>query len=307
MKNRLSLLLLCCCVAASPLFAQSVSTPTSKDSPVVEIETRGAFPFEFDAEYGYMGHGEVERENNRAELDEDYFWARFLYTPRTAIGILRLGAAYERYGFGYTGSDFELPGGLQSATAVIGLDTKFSDSILVRIEATPGLYSGKELDGGDFHMPVVIGGSYIYNDNLQFVLGVSIDYERDNPVLPGGGIRWRMGSQWVLNAVLPKPRIEFELMQGFTLYAGADVRGSTFRVHDTFGDERGDTALNNAVLTYTEVRVGTGFEWKPAPQIRVGFEGGYLAYREFDYHRTEVRYHHEEGAPYAAASFRMAF
>ena len=306
--NRLSPLLLCFCLASSPLLAQSVNTPTAKDSPIVETEPRAAFPFEFDAEYGYFGHGEVEREERTAELDEDYFSARFLYTPRLAFGILRLGAAYERFGFNYTDSPLELPGGLHSAVAVIGLDTKFSDSILVRIEMTPGLYSsGNEIDLDDFHMPVVIGGSYIYSDNLQFVFGVSIDYERDFPVLPGGGVRWRMGSQWVLNAVLPKPRIEFELLPEFTLYAGADVRGSTFRVRDDFGTERGDRSLNNAVLTYTEIRVGAGFEWKPAPQVRVGFEGGYLAYREFDYHRTEVRYHHEEGAPYAAASMRLAF
>ena len=308
MKNRLSHILLCLCLAGSPLFAQSVNTPTAKDSPIVETETRSAVPFEFDAEFGYFGHGEVEREEQEAELDEDYLSLRFLYTPRLAFGILRLGAAYERFGFNYTGSALELPGGLHSAAAVIGLDTKFSDSILVRIEMTPGVYSsGNEIDTDDFRVPVVIGGSYIYNDNLQFVLGVSIDYDRDNAFLPGGGIRWRMGSQWVLNAVLPKPRIEFELMPEFTLYAGGDIRGSTFRVRDDFGSDRGDASLNNAVLTYTEVRAGLGFEWKPAPQVRVGFEGGYLVYREFDYHRTEVRYHHENGAPYAAASLRLAF
>jgi hypothetical protein len=219
---------------------------------------------------------------------------------------LRLGADYERFGFSAPNL-FEVPSGLQSLAGVVGLDTQFSDSILVRFEATPGFYSSKHIEGDDFHVPVVLGGTYIYSSDLQFVFGVSYDYERDYPVLPGGGIRWRTGSQWVLNAVLPTPRLEFEMTKTFTIYAGADIKGSTYRVDDRFGTQRGDMRLNHAVVTYTEVRAGLGFEWKLSPEIKASLEGGYLPYRNFDFYRANVRYHNEEGGPYGSIALHAAF
>ena len=303
------------CIALSFCSAGLVFAGSSTNENAATASTEeagGGFPFEIEAEYGYFGESEVSRgrlPNLRDvdDLDEDYAYAKFIYTPRIKFGILRLGAVYERFGFG--GNElFEVPRGLQSLAAVVGLDTKFSDAILVRLEMQPGLYSSKHLDGDDYHIPIVFGGTYIYSDTLQFVLGVSIDYERDYPVFPGGGVRWRMGAQLLLNAVLPTPRLEYELTKDFTLYAGADLKGSTFRVDDRFGTEHGgDTRLNHAVVTYTEVRTGLGFEWKMAPEIKFSLEGGYLPYRNIDFYRADVRYHHEEGAPYVSASVRAAF
>ena len=203
--------------------------------------------------------------------------------------------------------EFEVPSGLQSISAVVGLDTQFSDSILVRFEAQPGLYSGTRFDRGDFHIPFIFGGTYIYSPDLQFVLGVSVDYERSYPVFPGGGVRWRLASQWVLNAVLPTPRLEFEVVKNFTIYGGTDLKGSTFRVGDRFGIDRGNPRLNHAVVTYSEVRTGLGVEWKISPGIKIGVEGGYLPYRNLDFHRADVRYHQEQGGGYASVAIAAAF
>jgi opacity protein-like surface antigen len=282
-----------------------------------------SFPFEFEAEYSYIGDSEVSRGfRHIRDFDENYSLLRFVYTPRIKVGILRLGANWERFGFdlpdstrlrrtstpdGFILGPPQIPETLQSVSAIVGLDTQFSDSILVRFEAQPGFYGTGDLDGGDFNIPFVLGGTYILSPELQFVLGVSLDYERKYPVFPGGGIRWRFASQWVLNAVLPTPRLEFEATRNLTLYAGGDLKGSTFRAGDHFGDKRADPRLNHAVLTYTEIRTGAGVEWKLSPQVKLSVEGGYLAYREFDYHRTDVRYHHDSGAPYGAIALRGAF
>ncbi|MDQ6940804.1 MAG: DUF6268 family outer membrane beta-barrel protein [Verrucomicrobiota bacterium] len=310
MKKRLYVFLFCFCLTSPALFAggPTVETPTSND--VATEETHG-FPFEADFQYGYIGQGEVSRgrlPNLRDvnDLDEDYLFARFIYTPRIKFGILRLGAVYERFGFGAPNL-FEVPSGLQSLSGVFGLDTKLSDAILIRFEATPGFYSSKHIDGNDFHAPMILGGTYIYSSDLQFVFGVSFDYEREQPVLPGGGIRWRLASQWLLDAVLPTPRLNYEVTRNFTIYGGADIKGSTFRVDDSFGNQRGDTRLNHAVVTYTEVRAGVGMELKVAPQIKVSIEGGYMPYRNFDFYRADVRYHNEEGAPYGSLAIHAAF
>ena len=91
-------------------------------------------------------------------------------------------------------------------------------------------------------------------------------------------------------------------------FVGADLKGSTFRVDQNFGTRQaGDFRLNNAWMDYTEIRVGLGAEIKLSPEVKLSFEGGYVPYREFDYHRTPVRYHHEDGAAYGSVAFRAAF
>jgi hypothetical protein len=66
---------------------------------------------------------------------------------------------------------------------VLRLDTEFSESVLVRLEASPGFYGVDYDDFGrdTFNVPVILGGTYIYSSNLQFVFGIGIDALRDNP------------------------------------------------------------------------------------------------------------------------------
>ncbi len=265
-------------------------------------------PFEVNVEVAYIGDSDVARGTRRVnDFDEIYSDARFVYTPRVMFGILRLGVNWERFSFLDMPNGVQTPDTLQSVSGVIGLDTQFSDSILFRIEAQPGLYGTQSLDGDTFDVPVIIGGTYIYSSDLQFVFGVSVDFDRKYPVFPGGGIRWRLSSQWVLDAVVPTPRLEFEAMKNMTFYAGANLKGSVFRTEDRFGNSVGDTRLNNALVTYTEVRTGVGVEWKIAPEIKFSAEAGYMPYREFDFDRADVRYHHEGGAPYGALALTATY
>ena len=304
--KKILLSLILACGAAGATHAGTMSDSASTEG-FPEAGLR--IPFEFDAEFTYVGASTVRRGAREvSDFDETYSFLRLIYTPRTKIGILRLGAASERFSFGLP-PNVQLEDTLQSVSAVVGLDTQFSDSILIRFEAEPGLYgSADRLDGDTFMIPFVLGGTYIYNSDLQFVLGVSVNFDRMFPVYPGGGIRWRLASQWVLNAVLPTPRLEFQASPTTTFFLGANLKGSTFRVGKNFGTRQaGDARLNNAVLDYTEARVGAGAEIKLSPEIKLTFEGGYVPYREFDYHRTNVRYHHEEGAAYGTVAFRAAF
>jgi opacity protein-like surface antigen len=302
------LALLAFCLATSPLLAgiDFKTTAPARDEPAVE--SKMPIPFEFDAEFAYLGSSDVARGYRELnDFDEIYSLVRFVYTPRIRIGILRLGGAYERFGFDFP-AGAQVPDTLQAVSAVIGLDTQLSDSILLRFEASPGLYgTGDQLDGDTFNVPFLLGGTYIFSPDIQYVFGVSVDIDRKYPVIPGGGVRWHFASQWTLNAVLPTPRLEYEVNNNLMIFAGANLKGATFRTSDRFGDGSGDTRLNHAVLTYTEVRTGLGLKWKLSPEVSLSLEGGYMPYREFDYSRTEVRYHHEGGAPYGAISLNAAF
>jgi hypothetical protein len=289
-------------------FAGSDKDFSTASNEVVEEPYK--FSAEFTIEQAYIGGADVQRGGRAVnDFDEYYSNLAFIYTPRIKFGILRLGAQWERYSFGFPNGGQQLPNTLQSVNSIVGLDTKFSDSLLFRVEAQPGFYgtSFDHLDGDSFNVPFVLGGTYIYSPDVQFVFGVGVNFQSRFPVLPGGGIRWKFAPNWVLNAVLPTPRLEYELNRSVTLFAGADIKANTFRVDDRFGDNHGDTSLNSAWLSYEEVRIGGGAEWKINSSLSFTIEGGYVPYRQFDFHRTEVRYHNESGAPYGAVMLHGAF
>jgi hypothetical protein len=48
-------------------------------------------------------------------------------------------------------------------------------------------------------------------------------------------------------------------------------------------------------------------EWKLSTAVKLSVEGGYIPYRNFDFHRTDVRYHQDGGAPYGMVALHAAF
>ena len=290
-----------------------VSAPFLLATPAFAEESNNWFwPLtgEYAAESTYVGAGDVERNSNKKAEDFDEIDSniRFVLTPRTKFGVLRLGAEWERFSFGFP-DQTALPNTLQSFSAVMGLDMQFSDSIIVRAEGHPGLYQSGlgHLDWDNFNLPFLVGGTYIYSPNLQFVLGVSVDVERKYPVIPAAGIRWKIAPQWLLDAVMPTPRLQFEMNRYVSLYAGATVKETNYRVDDEFGRSHGIPRLDNAILTYSEVRTGAGFDWKISPIVTFTGEIGYQPYRVFDFYRADVTYHHQGGAPYGTISLHSTF
>jgi hypothetical protein len=293
------------CAASSILFAASIFAAEGNAEGVSDWFLSG----EYVAEETYVGSGDVRRNSRKSvrDFDEHDSILHVVITPRIKFGVLRLGAEWERFSFGLP-DGAPLPDRLQAVNLVVGLDTQLSDSILIRVEAQPGVYNmGFDDLSDNFNAPFIAGGSYIFSPNLQLVLGVSVDIEGKYPVLPVIGIRWKMAPQWVLNAVLPTPRLEFEMNSGLTIYAGANLKQTNYRVDDDFGDNTGNARLNHAVLTYTEVRAGAGIDWKISPVVTLTGEVGYQPYREFDFYRAHIRYHQDGGAPYGMISLHGAF
>ena len=293
--------------AASLLFAARISAEENTGN---WFESLGHVPTEYTAEDTYVGSGDVQRGPNKRvdDFDENDSIVHLVFTPRTKFGVLRIGAEWERFSFGLP-DHAALPDTLQSVSLVMGLDMQFSDSIIVRAEGQPGVYDTEfdNLGWDNFNLPFLIGGTYIYSPNLQLVLGVSVDVERKYPVIPAAGLRWKIAPQWLLEAVLPTPRLQFEMSKEVSLYVGANMKQTSYRVDDDFGDANGIPKLNRAILTYSEVRTGGGFDWKISPVVTFTGEVGYQPYRNFDFYRAEVRYHQDGGAPYGMISLHGAF
>src|SRR5438874_7773846 len=220
MKTPIQIIALCLSLAAVNAFAVQVETNSTASKNVALVESESPFSFEFQVEETYVGQGDVQRGSlSVRDFDESDTRLHFILTPRVRIGVLRLGVQAERYSFGF-GRNAAIPDVLESTNLVLGLDTEFSDSFLIRVEAQPGFY-GTDFDdfGQDtFNVPVVIGGTYIFSSGFQMIFGIGVDAFRKYPVLPGGGIRWKFAPQWTLNAVVPTPRLEYEWNSNLMLY-----------------------------------------------------------------------------------------
>jgi hypothetical protein len=262
---------------------------------------------EYVGEETYVGEAAVRRGHTLIDgFDESDSTLQFVFTPRVSFGVLRLGFQYERFSFGFP-EQTALPNTLQSGSLVIGLDSQYSDSILFRVEAQPGFYGTNDFSASNFSIPLLVGGTYIYNPSLQFIAGVSVDVERKYAVLPTAGIRWKFAPRWVANAVLPTPRIEYEANKGLTLYAGGVFKETNFRVDQDFAPMLKNRDLGGTVLTYSEVRAGIGADWKVSSVITLTAEAGYQPYRTFDFYRAAVRFDQESSAPYGTISIHGSF
>ncbi|HEU0275892.1 MAG TPA: DUF6268 family outer membrane beta-barrel protein [Candidatus Udaeobacter sp.] len=293
--------------AASLLLAKPSFAEESTDNP---LQSLGHISGEYTLEDTYVGAGDVQRGPNKkvSDFEENDSILNLVFTPRIQPGVLRIGVNWERFSFGLP-EGAALPDTLQSVGLVVGLDTQFSDSIIVRAEGQPGVYDTEfdNLSWNSFNFPFLIGGTYIYSPSLQFIVGVSVDVERKYPVIPAAGIRWKIASQWLLDAVMPTPRLEYEVTKDVSLYVGANLKQASYRVPNDFGNSNGIPKLNHAILTYSEVRTGAGVDWKISPIITATGEVGYQPYRNFDFYRADVRYHQDGGAPYGMISLHGAF
>lgn len=263
---------------------------------------------EFSANSSYVGEAPTNLDHGRAGgVSEQADLLHFVLSQQIGDGpLLRLGVEWQRFSFGLP-SSAPLPNTLQAASVVVGADLELF-SWLVRVEAQPGFYGAEgDLDAKDINVPWIIGGSYIVNEGLQWVLGVSFDVDRNWVVLPGIGLRWKFAEKWTLNALPPNPRLEYTVSPTVKLYAGGDFKTGTFRAADSFGDGHSNRRLNNAIIEYNEFRVGAGVDWKISKSVTLDAEAGYMPYRDFDFHRAGPRYQTYSGAPYGQIALSAGF
>jgi len=295
------------------LYAGDVSAPDASAAPIPADTTPAPSnvktSYEFEADTSYVGNARSNFGSGASgDVSEESSGGRFIIAPQVNDGpIYRFGLGFQRYTFGFSKAA-PFPDILESENVVVGMDFELFNSWLVRVEADPGFYNDSRATGfRDFNVPFSIGGSYIAGEDLQWVLGLEVDINRQLPVLPAIGGRWAINDQWVLDAILPTPRLEYGWSKDLTLYLGGDVDDGTYRVDRGLGTAVGLPKLSGAIVEYDEVRVGAGFSWKASKAITLELEGGYLPYREFDFHRADSHFSNENGAAYGQMSLNAQF
>jgi hypothetical protein len=324
MTSKLPSILLAAALCAAA--ASSLRAGTDDLTPTVAPPPDNNIPLsqEFVMEGGYSGVATTKqgdaRLGNVSNINSHF---DYVVSPTIKDGLLlRFGVDTERDSFGLFHSA-PLPNTLQSVNAIIGADMSIGDKIIMRVEAHPGVYSDfVNVGWNDVDVPVQIGGSYLYSKDLQFILGVQIDLKSNYPIIGLPGVRWQFADKWVLDAIPPKPRLEYDLSKAITLYAGANILGGTYHLNNEFGSTHGhgpdtnNAQFNNNIVDFTEVRVGPGVVWKFTPNLSLDVSAGYMPYRDLNLHQDKIgfdthstSFHNEvgEGAPYGEAGISGSF
>ena len=283
MKSKMPILLAC--------LAASLTTP----------HLLADFSWETEATFSAVADSEFRGGGFRGDVNAVDFGFRAVASKQFGGGPqFRFGIEWQRYDFGLP-KRAPLPNTLQSLAAVIGADFQLGEAWLFRLEATPGFYSGgTDVRTGDFNVPVIFGGSYFVNADLQFIAGIELDVNRKYPVLGAIGVRWKFAPKFVLNAVVPTPRLEYSFSKTLTGYIGADLRETTYRTH-------GRRRLDNAIVDYTQIRVGAGASWKVASHLTLECEAGAVVVHDFDFHRADFAVRSQDLPVYGGISLKAAF
>jgi hypothetical protein len=297
-------------LACLAVLTAATAPAEDKDKVVTTANSSNSAKLSLESEFhsGYVGYSTFRERSERGRSDAwDIGTRQVLSIQANEAVLLRFGFELQRYNFSVPDT-LVLPTKLQSASIVIGADFQLGDAWIARVEVQPGYYGAStDLRAGNFAAPIVVGASYFYSSDLQFVAGLSIDVNRKYPVLPGIGFRYKCNADWVLDLILPQPRIEYSLNSSTTLYAGGDLQGATYRTDTDFGDRHGNPKLNNAWIDYSQIRVGVGASVKIRPEVTLEVEAGIVPVQEFDFHRADVRASSTEIPPYGGIVLKAAF
>jgi hypothetical protein len=277
----------------------------------VSGNTVSKFNFDADAGAAFMGTGHAHQKNQMWSYEEIDSSASLLatYQPSTNSPVWRAGLDWERYWFS-PGPFATVPSALESLNLRLGADLQLTPAIFMRIEALPGFYGQglNHFSGRQFNVPVEIGASYVYSDRLYFILGAEVNYELDFPIFPAFGVLWRVNDKLTINGIAPKPEIEYKLTDNLTLHAGGEFSEAAYRVNGDFGRIRDVTKLDDAIVEFTEIRVGGGVTWKVNKTFSFDLEAGVVPYREFNYYRADdYKVHSTNTVPYLAINFSGKF
>ena len=268
------------------------------------------FSYEFSADGAYIGGGSISRGlKSIGNYSEVFNSVNFVVSDQIKDNlILRLGIDWSRYAFDVDNPLAPIPDVVNALDLQFGADVQLSSALLMRMEIHPGFYGTfDDIAFRDINIPFVAGLSYFVSADFIVTVGVGVDFNSQIPVIPALGVHWKLSDRWTIDGVAPRPQLQYHLSDSVTLFAGADVRETTFRMDDKFGTNGGTPALNGAILDYWEVRGGGGLSWSVYKGLKLDMEAGCVPYRRFNYYRADIKAVSSDWFPYVRLGLSTKF
>ncbi|MCC6156302.1 MAG: hypothetical protein IT367_21225 [Candidatus Hydrogenedentes bacterium] len=180
-----------------------------------------------------------------------------------------------------------MPGILQSAAAVIGVDILAGEKLGFRIEARPGIYGDFQRVGwDDFDARGIVAAEYRYSPNIRLIGGVRFTGMGEYPVLPVAGASFRFTDKFSLDLIYPDLKFEYRPSDHWEWNLGIAFVSGSFRTHLS-GLEDDDAELRDAIVNYFESRPTLGVVYRGFDGIDLFADTGVAMGRKFDYFRAE--------------------
>ena len=286
------------------------SATSQKLTSYLENSSVSPLSYEATVDAGYIGGGSISRGlksiGDYSELSNS---VNFVVSDQIKDSlILRFGVDWSRYAFDSQNPFAPIPDVLNAVDLQLGADVQLSSALLMRMEIHPGFYGTfDDISFRDINIPLVAGLSYFVSADLILTAGVSVDPNSHIPVIPAVGVHWRLSDRWTIDGVAPRPQLQYRLSDKVTLFAGADVRETTFRMDNEFGTSRGTPVLNSAILDYWEIRGGGGLTWSVYKGLKLDMEAGFVPYRRFDFYRADIKAVSSDWFPYVRLGLSAKF
>jgi hypothetical protein len=291
-------------------------------------------PYVLSAEVDYSWVGSTNFNDNNADSrnsrgqrfplgnigEQDIMGKLDLRVPINDSLALEIGGSYKGFFFNLpqlrpgTKPMIPLRSQLEEIELGVGLRYRYSDKLTLVGEVSGRIASDfVSLSSDDLGIGGKIGLRYAPcgDDSLYFVLGAALETNSSRIVTPEAGVHWEPNNRWTFNLVFPKPEVDFHLNSRITIFANAEGVGGTFRVGtnvgtNSLGPNVGSTKYNNALLDYSEVRVGGGVRLQLFKNVRLETEAGSTVYRKFEY----IRFGQQtspNNAPFVETSLKILF
>jgi hypothetical protein len=161
---------------------------------------------------------------------------------------------------------------------------------------TPGLYGDFEFcDSSTFRLASHAVAVFQWKPTLILSGGVAYLDREDVGLIPVAGVIWQLNERWILELLMPRPRINRRIDWGFLsrpgaenwLYVVGEFGGGTWSV------ERAVTSLHD-VVTYRDFRLLVGVEQRVPLELSWRLEAGYVFSRKLEYESSPVSLHPDD-------------
>ncbi|MBC8453557.1 hypothetical protein H8D64_00710 [PVC group bacterium] len=148
---------------------------------------------------------------------------------------------------------------------------------------SPGLASDLDnINSDDYNTTAAGIGMYQWTPNLAFVLGFAYDREfGDDKLYPLGGVRWLIGDEWEINAILPTLRIGYSPTKKLFFNVHLHAAGDKWHMRDENKNE-----YDVKVETY---RIGAGIQYSLSKNIWLNFATGIDVERNYEIRNKDTR------------------
>jgi hypothetical protein len=264
--------------------------------------------FEVGADYGYVASASLKQ--GLGTVTEQSAEVGVIASRKITDGLVGIvGADWQTFSFGYSGSNIPLPQNLQGLNAIFGVDVQLDEASewLMRIQLEPGVFGTLQSIGWhQVNMPGVAAFTNVIDDDFQWFIAIRVDAFQFFPVIPVPGFRWRFAENWLLNGSAPKPTIDWRPTEGVRLFVGGDILNLNARLPDSNPEVLGDRSLAGALVNYFEARLGGGIAYEVTPGLSLQAEGGAMVWRTFDFPRLNNNVN-STMAPYFQIALRGQF